>query len=141
MFVVAIGQSSVEATQFVPSETIIFLEVAEAFGNVGVLVIQLVPSETSILPAVLSVSERVEVEVIQFVPSLLNHFKAVLGASDSVAVEAIQLVPSLRIVLPEVALALGKVGVDHTGAALAPDNRILLAVAVAARTVVALAPD
>jgi hypothetical protein len=77
----------VEATQFVPSDLIIFPLVAEALGNVGVDVIQFVPSLVSTLPAVPGVSEIVDVEAIQFVPSERICFSAVALALGNVGVE------------------------------------------------------
>jgi hypothetical protein len=77
---------SVEATQFVPSATIILRAVDEVLGNVGVDVIQFVPLLTSTFPAVEGVSDIVDVDVIQFVPSLLSHLSAVEGVSEIVAV-------------------------------------------------------
>ena len=63
-----------------------------------------------------------------------NWFVHAVGVPTPEAdpVDAIQLVPSDLMYLPDVAEALGKVGVDQTGAVDEPDSRILFAVAVEA---------
>jgi hypothetical protein len=73
----------------------IFLVVADAFGNVGVDMIRLVPSEITTLPAV----------------------EAALGY---VGVEATQFVPSARKMVPVPVAVAGNVAIVHVGSAEAP---------------------